>query len=247
MHDALHRLALESEKKPRAKTMSTPAASADAEVEAALAALPPPTEVQRRDMGWSRDWSEAWAAHERKLVATYTRSNSTSNGDTTTDEASAPATTNGVEEATGEEVVFTGKKGRKTSKGSKEPPFPKKQLPSPRAPPQQPPATNGKASDATTFSAATTKVVTANGGGVEATHEATSPEDEASSPPSVLSAAWKSREDLVSESGGRIMFFDLTGGPTVRLAKERAMVGVVGVEYFTKMFFGNIFLLAIFG
>jgi len=29
----------------------------------------------------------------------------------------------------------------------------------------------------------------------------------------------------VVEGGGRVMFFDLTGGPTVRLGKERAMVG----------------------
>lgn len=103
-----------------AATTTTTASDA----EATFAALPPPTQAQSRDMGWSRDWSRVWADHEKKLAKTY-NSNDT------------------------------------------------------------------------------------NGGGVDAKQAA---------------EMWKSREDLVVEGGGRVMFFDLTGGPTVRLAKERAMV-----------------------
>lgn len=98
------------------------ASGTKADVEASLAALPPPTELQRLDMGWTRNWSAAWADHEKKLAKTYH------------DE-------NGVETRRRE-----------------------------------------------------------------------------------ASAEWKSREDLVVEGGGRVMFFDLTGGPVIRLAKERAMV-----------------------
>ena len=42
--------------------------------------------------------------------------------------------------------------------------------------------------------------------------------------------AWRSREDVVSEDGGRVQFFDVTGGPLVRLAKERAMAEQVALE-----------------
>ena len=91
-----------------------------AEAEATLAALPPPTAAQRA-VGWSRDWSRAWDAHERQLAATY----------------------------------------------------------------------DGSSSSAKT--------------------------------PSSSSSPWKCRDDVVAEGGGRVMFFDLTGGPTVRLAKERAI------------------------
>ena len=100
-----------------------------ADVEASLAALPPPTETQRHDMGWTRNWAAAWADHEKKLATTY------------------------YEEG-------------------------------------------GEKDDEI---------------GVETKRRE-------------ASAAWKSREDLVAEGGGRVMFFDLTGGPVIRLAKERAMV-----------------------
>ena len=47
------------------------AAIATAAVEAAFAALPAPSAAQR-STGWSRDWSQLWALHERKLIDTYT-------------------------------------------------------------------------------------------------------------------------------------------------------------------------------
>ena len=48
--------------------------------------------------------------------------------------------------------------------------------------------------------------------------------------PSAAADAWRSREDVVSEDGGRVQFFDVTGGPLVRLAKERAMAEQVALE-----------------
>lgn len=48
--------------------------------------------------------------------------------------------------------------------------------------------------------------------------------------PSAAADAWRSREDVVVEDGGRVQFFDVTGGPLVRLAKERAMAEQVALE-----------------